>query len=84
MRIGVADQNGDEFEGRRQHSLQHDQMHFERMLAGERPRVDDNSGLPRKLGMRHPRDRNFTQRRAPLRRRVNRDARKRDAMSGAR
>ena len=83
MRLGVADQNGHDFERRRQHRLQHDQMHFERMLAGERPRVDDNAGRLGELGVSAGRDRNFAKRRAPLRRRMNRHARKRDAMGGA-
>ncbi len=83
VRIGVPDQNGHDFEWRRQHCLEHDQMHFERMLARERPRVDDNAGRLGELGVSDRRDRNFAQRRAPFRRRMNRDARKRDAMRGA-
>jgi transposase len=40
MGMGVADQNGDDFDrGTRQHRLHHHQVHFERMLAGEWPRV---------------------------------------------
>ena len=59
LRIGVADQDGDDFERRRQHRLEHDQMHFERMLAGERPRIDDHAGRLGELGMRDARDRNL-------------------------
>ena len=81
--IGVADQNGDDFERRRQHRLQHHQVHFERMLARERPRVDDNARHLSELGMSDRRDRHFAERRAPFRRRMNRNARKRDAMGGA-
>ena len=58
-------------------------MHFERMLARERPRVDDDAGRLGELGMRDGRDRSLAERRAPLRRRMNRNARKRDAMGGA-
>ncbi len=83
MRIGVADQNGDDLERRRQHRLEHYQMHFERMLAHEDARVDDNTGRLRELSMSDGRDRSFAERRAPLRRRMNRNARKRDAMGGA-
>ena len=49
--IGVADQNRDDFERRRQHRLQHHEMHFERMLAHERPRVDDDVGRLGELGV---------------------------------
>ena len=39
-RLGVADEDRQDLERRRQHRLQHHEMHFERMLAGEGPRVD--------------------------------------------
>ena len=83
MGIGVADQHGDDFERRRQHRLEHYQMHFERMLAHERPRVDDNSGRLCEPGVRDGRDRSLAERRAPFRRRMDRNAGKRDAMGGA-
>ena len=83
MRIGVADQDGDDFERRRQHRLQHHKVHFERMLAHERPRVDDNARRLSELGMSNGRDRRLAQRRAPFRRRMNRNAGKRDAMGRA-
>ena len=69
--MGVADQDGDDFEPRRQHRLEHDQMHFERMLARERARIDDHAGRLGELGMRDARDRNLAERRAPLRRRMD-------------
>ena len=58
-------------------------MHFERMLARERSRIDDHAGRLGELGMRDARDWNLAERRAPLRRRMNRNARKRDAMGRA-
>ena len=51
MRIGVADQNGDDLERGRQHRLQHDEVHFERMLARERPRVDENAASLGEFGL---------------------------------
>ena len=58
-------------------------MHFERMLARERARIDDHAGRLGELGMRDARDRNVAERCAPLRRRMNRNARERDAMGWA-
>ena len=58
-------------------------MHFERMLARERPGVDEYSGRLGEPGMRDARDRNPAERRAPSRSRMNRNARKRHAMGGA-
>ena len=72
--------DGDDFERRRQHRLEHYQVHFERMFPRERLRVDDDARRFSELGVRGGR---FAQRRAPLRHRINRDARKRDAVSRA-
>ena len=58
-------------------------MHFERMLALERARIDNHAGRLGELGMRDARDRNLAERCAPLRRRMNRNARERDAMGWA-
>jgi len=55
-------------------------MHFERMLARERARIDDHAGRLGEPGMRDARDRNLAERRAPLRRRMNGNAGERDAM----
>ena len=81
--IGVADQYGDDFERRRQHRLQHHEVHFERMLAHERSRVDDKPLRLSELGMSARRHRRLAQRRAPLGRWMNRYARKRHAMGRA-
>jgi len=58
-------------------------MHFERMFASERPRVDDNVGRLGKLRMSARRHRRLAQRRAPLRRWMNGNTGKRDAVGGA-
>ena len=43
-----ADQNGDDFDRGRQHRLQHHQVHFKRMLAGERPRIGQDRDVKAK------------------------------------
>jgi hypothetical protein len=43
-----ADQNGDDFDRGRQYRLQHHQVHFERMLAGERPRIGQDRDVKAK------------------------------------
>ena len=75
MRIGVADENGNDLERGRQHRLQHHEMHFERMLARERPRVDEDAASLGELGVSDGCDRRLAERRPPLRRRMDRDAR---------
>ena len=55
MRIGVADEDGNDLERGRQHRLQHHEMHFERVLAGERPR--DRRRRPAPWRARHARSR---------------------------
>ena len=53
------------------------------MLAHERARIDDNARGLSELGVSDWRDRRFAKRRSPLRRRMNRNARERDAMGWA-
>ncbi len=69
--------------GAGQHRLQHHQMHFERMLAGEGPCVDR-----RRRGFREPeveiaRDFGFAERRRPGHGRMDREAAEGDAMRRA-
>ena len=82
MRIGVADQNGNDLERRRQHRLQHHEMHFERVLARKRPRVDENAASLGELGVSDRRDRRHAERGQPFRRRVDREPMKRDPVRG--
>ena len=82
MRIGVADQNGNDLERRRQHRLQHHEMHFERVLARKRPRVDENAASLGELGVSARRDRRLAERGQPFRRRMDREPMKRDPVRG--
>ena len=73
MRSGVADEDRNDLERGRQHRLEHHEMHFERMLAGERPGIDEDARRPGELGVRNRRDLRFAQRRPPFHRRMDRD-----------
>jgi hypothetical protein len=63
--VGVANQNGNDFEWLAA-CLEHHEMHFERMLARERPRATRRRA-PGQLGMRGSCGRSLAQRRAPRR-----------------
>ena len=83
MRFRVPDQEGHDLKRGPQHRLQHHEMHFERMLAHERARVDDNSRRPGEFGVSGGRDLNLAEGRPPFLRRMKRHAPERDAMRRA-
>ena len=64
-RLGFADENGQDFERRRQHRLQHHQMHFERMFAGEGAWVDGDGFRFGEARMQIRGDFRFAERGAP-------------------
>ena len=83
LRIGVADQKRHDFKRGRQHRLQHYEMHLQRMLAPERPGVDEDAMRLGEFRLSGGRDLNLAEGRAPSCRRVDRDAAKRDAVRRA-
>ena len=82
-RLGVADENRENLERLRQHRLQHDEMHFERMFARERPRVDRSRLGFRQAEMKIAGDVGLAERRAPGHGGMKRDPAKSEPVRGA-
>ncbi len=74
VRRRVADQDRQDFKRGRHHRLQHHQMHLERMLADERPRVGRRRPRLDKPDMEVAGDPGLAERRAPGRGRMDRQA----------
>jgi hypothetical protein len=64
-------------------ALKHYEVHFERMLAGKRPRIDKDAASPGEPGVGDGCDRRFAERRPPFGRRVNGEPTKGDPVGGA-